>query len=390
MLRLAWCSPLPPTRSGIADYSVEFLEELTQHAQVTLFIEDPAVVQAPSLSHLPRYHLDELGPRRFDFDLLIYQMGNHAVHEKIYQHAVRFPGIVVLHEFALDSFWARRQADPQRQSNLVREMIYEQDWSNLNNGRSSFIGMVDSPPPSLFNKRLITSALGIVTHSRYAAEQVRASYPHNLFVSKLLRQPRAQVAPWPDPSPIVFACGGQITPAKQIGKVLTALQRLVDAGHNVRLKLIGEPQDDLPLERWVAERNLQNFVTVTGFIDSTAAFEAELATAHVIINLREPTIGETSAVVVRALAQGRPVLVTDHGWYAELPDCCPKIQPGSVDDLVKVMTRLATDVEHIQQLGQQGLDLIKNEYAPAVVVQQFIGWLEQTINRINSVPPNTM
>ncbi|MEM8863810.1 MAG: glycosyltransferase, partial [Chloroflexota bacterium] len=202
------------------------------------------------------------------------------------------------------------------------------------------------------------------------------------YVSKLISRSQKEVVPWLRFEPIVFACAGQITYAKQIDKVLDAFKRLVDEGYQVRLKLIGESVNGLPLNDWIMDRHLQEFVTVTGFVDSTAAFEAELASAHVIINLREPTIGETSAVVVRALAQGRPVIVSDHGWYAELPECCPKVPPGSVDDLVEVMATLARDVEQIQQLGQQGLNLIKNEYAPTVVIKQFLAWLEQTIEKI--------
>lgn len=35
--RIAYFSPLPPTRSGIADYSAELLPHLAQAAQITLF-----------------------------------------------------------------------------------------------------------------------------------------------------------------------------------------------------------------------------------------------------------------------------------------------------------------------------------------------------------------
>ena len=39
-----------------------------------------------------------------------------------------------------------------------------------------------------------------------------------------------------------------------------------------------------------------------------------------LVNLRSPTMGETSGSVIRALSLGKPVIVCDVGWFAELPD----------------------------------------------------------------------
>ena len=45
-----------------------------------------------------------------------------------------------------------------------------------------------------------------------------------------------------------------------------------------------------------------------------------LAATDVSVSLRYPTMGETSGVVVRALSLGRPLVVSDVGWFSELPD----------------------------------------------------------------------
>ena len=46
-LRIAYFSPLPPARSGIADYSRELLPALADHADLTLFTAQPASVADP-------------------------------------------------------------------------------------------------------------------------------------------------------------------------------------------------------------------------------------------------------------------------------------------------------------------------------------------------------
>ena len=45
-----------------------------------------------------------------------------------------------------------------------------------------------------------------------------------------------------------------------------------------------------------------------------------MAACDVLVNLRYPTMGETSGSVIRALSLGKPLLVSDVGWFRELPD----------------------------------------------------------------------
>jgi glycosyltransferase involved in cell wall biosynthesis len=62
-----------------------------------------------------------------------------------------------------------------------------------------------------------------------------------------------------------------------------------------------------------------------------------------VISLRSPTMGETSAMVVRALTLGKPVVVSDVGWFTELPDgVALKAAPDEreVDRLVAAMETL--------------------------------------------------
>ena len=45
-----------------------------------------------------------------------------------------------------------------------------------------------------------------------------------------------------------------------------------------------------------------------------------MAACDVLVNLRYPTMGETSGSVIRALSLGKPLVVSDVGWFSELPD----------------------------------------------------------------------
>ena len=83
-------------------------------------------------------------------------------------------------------------------------------------------------------------------------------------------------------------------------------------------------------------------------------FVSEIAGVDLCVNLREPSMGETSAVVTQAMQLGTPLIVTDTGWYAELPDFVLKIPagPAAVDALVIHIARLDADRTLLRSLAE--------------------------------------
>src|SRR5580693_4813483 len=79
-MKVAFFSPLPPAKSGIADYSAAVLEHLPRLADVETFAAAPAAFD----------------PKRFD--IAVYQLGNNPFHTFAYEAAMAHPGVVVLHE----------------------------------------------------------------------------------------------------------------------------------------------------------------------------------------------------------------------------------------------------------------------------------------------------
>src|SRR5262249_39704913 len=69
-----------------------------------------------------------------------------------------------------------------------------------------------------------------------------------------------------------------------------------------------------------------------------------MAARDAIVLLRAPTMGETSGSAIRALALGKPLVVSDVGWFAELPDGVAFKLPvgeGEVAALSAALGRLA-------------------------------------------------
>ena len=85
-----------------------------------------------------------------------------------------------------------------------------------------------------------------------------------------------------------------------------------------------------------------------------------LAACDVCVSLRWPTMGETSGSVIRALGLGRPLVVSDVGWFSELPD--PVVAKIPVDEsevevLAGVLERLSADPELRDRMGEAAQEL---------------------------------
>lgn len=382
-LRLAYFSPLPPARSGIADYSAELLPYLSGLADVTVFAAGTASPTAPGADIRP---MGEYERRRDEFDLPLYQMGNSAHHEAIYELLLRFPGVVVLHDYFLHHFVRHHTVGRGDWAAYGRELAYSLGRSGRELARAVQSGRA---APPLFdvplNRRIIDAALGLIVHSRYAADRIHRQRPET--VVGVVPAPveirhghsrRAELA-LPDDA-VLFASYGQITAEKQIELALRAFSRLRETQPRVHYLLVGEASPDVDVPALIAGLELDDAVHHIGYMAELASFVDWLHTADIVITLRQPTVGETSAVALRAMAAGKPLIVFDHGWYSELPgDAVIKTPPADEAALIRAMGRMAGSADLRSVMGQAALDYIRVNCLPARVADSYIAFLRQLL-----------
>src|SRR6185437_9060974 len=82
-LRLAYVSPLPPERSGIADYSAELIPALSDYYDIEV-ITDQAEVSNPWLcEHVTVRSCAWFEQNTSRYDRILYHMGNSALHAQM-------------------------------------------------------------------------------------------------------------------------------------------------------------------------------------------------------------------------------------------------------------------------------------------------------------------
>ncbi|OLB60633.1 MAG: hypothetical protein AUI11_13015 [Acidobacteria bacterium 13_2_20CM_2_66_4] len=111
-MSIAWFSPLPPIRSGVAAYSAELLPHLERTLTIDRFDE-------------ARAHDFVWKHRRAPYDLVVYQLGNAPCHDYMWAYLAAYPGLVVLHDARLHHARARCLLSAERADDYRREFWYD-------------------------------------------------------------------------------------------------------------------------------------------------------------------------------------------------------------------------------------------------------------------------
>jgi 2-polyprenyl-3-methyl-5-hydroxy-6-metoxy-1,4-benzoquinol methylase/glycosyltransferase involved in cell wall biosynthesis len=365
-MKLAYFSPLSPRRSGIADYSEELLPHLASGADITLFVDGFAPTNGEVTARFPvrDYRRDSsLLQTLEEFDAVVYHMGNdHRYHAGIYDAMHAHAGVAVFHDYALQDFFLglARERDDMRvyldeleACHGERARLEASEALARGGTPSVFARAVDFP----LNCRLVRASEAIIVHSEWSRarfEKIAPGVPVRRVNHHIT--PRAAEgathAARDAQGPVRIASFGLITPDKGIERTLRALARLRDR-QDFRYALVGEPNNYFDVRALVRECGLEDRVEITGHV-SLEEFERRINETDIALNLRERTVGETSGSLCRIMAAGVAAVVSDVGWFGELPaSAVVKIEPGAhANELLRAyIERLIEDAPLRSALG---------------------------------------
>lgn len=366
-MRIAWFSPLPPMKSGIADYSAELLPHLAEHCEIELIVDEGARPD-PALAGRFPVHGHKALPgllARGRFDTVVYQLGNNRdYHSAIYRTLLEHPGVLVLHEYVIHHLVRDLTLYAGDAEGYAREMRYAYGQTGEAMARRCLATGVPLDPWSypLF-ERAVDASLGVIVHNQFTRDRVLASrpltrmavVPHHLSLGDLpgtsFEEARAAVGI--APGDFAVATFGFLTESKRPGVLLSAFARLRREVPNARLLIVGEVSPHFDFER-LFKPEMREGVTVTGRLDLDR-FLLYMQACDVAVNLRHPTAGETSGTVIRLLGMGKPLIVNDTGSFAEIPDdACAKVDLDDTEEdlLLAYLRRLARDEPLRLRMGE--------------------------------------
>ncbi|MFH1928898.1 MAG: glycosyltransferase [Chloroflexota bacterium] len=396
MMRLAYFSPLPPASSGIADYSHELLPYLARYAEIDLFVDEGFTPAKEISKRFPIQSYRDYGSLRQTegYEATIYHIGNDTrYHEHIYHTALKYPGIVVLHEYMLQHLVQGMTLARGNPEGYVEEMRYCYGRTGerlarlqINTGRG-----VDVWAWPLF-ERIVDASLGVVVHSEHARQQILARRPQarvakinshcseNILTGQYESPLAAREALGLPRDAFIVASFGLITPHKRVEVALRAFARLHRRFPDAKLLLVGAVSPLYDIQS-ILDGGLREGVTVTRRVNMESFLQYMIA-SNLAVNLRYPTGGETSATLIRLLGFGKPVIVSNVGSFVEYPDdCCAKVDVGDEeeDTLYAMMSALATDEGLRRQLGDNAHRYIQTHHTLESSAQGYIGFIQDIL-----------
>ncbi|HEV8555700.1 MAG TPA: glycosyltransferase [Actinophytocola sp.] len=390
-MRCAMWSPLPPERSGIADYTYELLGPLAEVVDLVAVGRDGEAVAPEGVRVVTP---DDAAGR-----LPVYQMGNHAgAHSWIYRRALAEPGLVVLHDTSLADFNRRFHGGIETDA---FEAEVEYAHGPLRGDPSSPYLVAGYPALDAYGeqvldtsivtmeRRIVTASRGVIVHDPHSAGRLRARYPgkpvfvvpQGISTLEPAGRDRRLALGWTDDD-VVFGVFGGFNPTKRMVTAVLAfaqirnrwpLARLVIAGHPDYPEVLAEVRELITRYRMADSVHLALSPGKQEFVELIAAVDTA-------INLRWPTAGETSAVMMRAFAAGKPVITSDLPQYWHLdPTFCWRvpIEPASeMESLIAVMERVVSWPEEARAAGRKGREVTAETSAWAVAAAGYRQALE--------------
>jgi glycosyltransferase involved in cell wall biosynthesis len=355
-MKVGFFSPLPPSPTGVADYSAALLPLLRSYGAV------------------------EIAPEKCD--VALYHVGNNTLHRDIYQRALAYPGVVVLHDAVLHHLMLGMLDHKE----YIEEFVYNYGDGEL--GRQLWDQRARSGAdvryfarPML--KRIATTSRAIIVHNPAAAALVHEHAPHArvIEIPHLFQRPalpsaeetmRFRESLGIGPETLLIGTFGHQRETKRLAVVLRAFQSAQRAHSDTRLLVSGDFVSST-FESAIAPLLQHPRVIRTGYLPEPELWRYAAAT-DLCVNLRYPSAAETSGIGIRMMGIGKPVVFTASEALARIPaNACLRLDVGADEGqmLAGYIALLAGNREAGLEIGRRAAAHIALCHDPQKVAREY-------------------
>jgi glycosyltransferase involved in cell wall biosynthesis len=390
-VHLTCVGPLPPVRSGVADYGAQLLTYLRPHCDMLTAVVDE---YKPELAWDVLDNVESAANVRSsswsdDCHVRLYHMGcQPSYHGYVYEMLRSAPGVTVLHDGNLLPFVHALTVERGDRAAFVREAGFERGsagaraaWAALRGG--------EALEPEVFPMiaRVARSSLGVIVHSSALLARVHELAPTvpAIAVPHLdLRSDAERDSPRVAKSSVGFqdhdvliGAFGFIATSRRLEQALCAFARVSAEYPRARFVCVGEPIPQYDFADALARLGLAGKVKVTGYVPHDDLIQY-LRAVDIGVNLRWPTWGEMSGTLMRLMAFGVPTLVTDAGAFAELPDAAVVkigLDSGEVDQIAETLCWLLEDAGARRAIGDAAQAYVSSSCNPTDIAHRYVKFI---------------
>lgn len=393
--RLAFVSPLPPERTGIADYSAELLPALAEHYDIEIIVAQDKVADAWVNRHCQVRDVAWLREHAGEIDRVLYQVGNSPFHRHMFPLMREIPGTVVMHDFYMSGLMAWLELHGGATHAWTQALYAAHGYAAV---RARYRDPEAAKRDFPVNLHLIQHANGVIVHSQYSKHLGELLYgkqvPADWQVIPHLRAPSTATFEQNEAKRLlgfaaddfVICSFGFIDNTKLSHRLLDCwLGSMLSKKSHCHLVFVGENHGGeygTNLLRQIKESGVADRVRITGFA-SAELFLQYLTTADIAVQLRTHSRGETSGTILDCMNHGLPVIVNANGSMAELDEQAVWMLPDDFgdDELIRALETLWHEPATRRVLGQRAQAIIHKWHAPSECARLYAAAIERFHHR---------
>jgi len=374
--RLLYASPFNPMASGISDYSEVLIYGLRKYFDITLLVDDYRLTNKSLYKDfgVKVYKNNPRMPNSFDYR--IYNMGNNPrFHGYIYEAALTCPGLIILHDVVLYYLTVGFYQNRDMLYSKIYEMAGAQGLNRIKKFTRCGENLLECKhlaPYLPLNSEILESGNKIMVHSDYAYKKISGTEKEPKQIKKIsmvdhvasirnensIIEKRVLFHKYGIPEDaLILGSFGYIDKTK-LNHVICQVVNSLNGKFNNKLVylMVGEGS--------YVDASLGPQIRKTGYVD-LGEFNSFIQHVDVVINLRYPSMGETSGAIIRALGFGKPCIVSDDAWFSELPDdVAIKVENENVDkELYESLLRFLDDPRLMEGLSHKAKQYIRKKHS---------------------------
>ena len=292
-------------------------------------------------------------------DATFYQIGNDPrYHHAIWHMSQQHPGIVILHDLMMQHFFSGLVFHDRGMSR--REYLELVERYHGIKGRvlaeahvQGLLATEELAQRCPLTEAATQNALAVIVHSdaAFSALPEDASVVH---LPLCVGMDLPTLAPRLATEPYRIAVFGFLGPNRKLPLLLRALATFPERDR-FRLDIFGTMDGQEKMHQLVCRLGLSETVTLHGFA-SASELDVALRETDLVVNLRDPSMGEASGSQLHLWQYALPSLVTRRAWYATLPeDTVAFVRPEhEVEDIQRHLTEFLANPETYRELGRNG------------------------------------
>jgi glycosyltransferase involved in cell wall biosynthesis len=365
--RVALLSPLPPDRSGVADYTAATCAELGKLVDLHVFSETPQPLPLAQVASVRP--LDTLPHVSARFDRVVSVIGNSHFHLRIFDLLRRYGGACIAHDARMLGFYGRLLGQDRALDVASRELRRAVTARELDSWLDD-----ESRLEALFLGEIAETAAPTIVHSLVTARLMRERYgtdpaylpfsiyrPWTAAELTLACRESARRRLGLRSGEVVIATFGSVHGTKAPEECVWALELMRGWGISASLHFVGELnayESALELRDLCASLGLADQVHFVGGYVSEQTYRDYLLAADLGVQLRSYGLGALSGGLLDCVAVGLPTVTNaalgeavgvPEGYVRRVPDALsPLLLAEALADILdagQVSVRPETDRE---------------------------------------------